>query len=255
MKGVFRISGVALLAGAMLVAGQAFGQEETPAGPVAPEEPVDAKGVGISGGIILGAEVVLVLEAIIDVEPVWPWIVFPILGAAGGGVGGYFVEQASPEGAVAMLVSSMVFLIPTAVAVSASTAYDPESEGAIEDTSGGGAYSFELSPGAEPDEAGTTTEVVSQPESVPEGAPAVPPETEEPAPAPETEEPEAPSPEEQRLRHLTSGSLLHVGSDLDTGFGIPAIDVRPTAFTREDAMLGVDQGLQIHVPLVKIDLP
>jgi hypothetical protein len=256
MKGVLRIAGTAALAAALLVSAQAVAQDGTE-GPIAPDEPVEAKGVGVSGGVIVGAELVLAIEAIIGVEQVWPWIVFPALAGAGGGVGGYFLEQASPEGAVALLVSGMVFIIPTAVAVSASTAYDPEEEGAVEDTSAGGAYSFELTPtGEEPIDEGTSTEVESRPEDVPEGAPPAPPEDAptEPPPA-ETPAPEAPTPEEQRLRHLTSGSLFHMGSDLDAGFGLPAIDVRPSLHTGEELLLGVNRGVEFHVPIVKIDLP
>jgi len=259
MKGVFRIVGMAALAALMLASAQtlAQGEGEEVSGPAAPEEPVEAKGVGISGGIIVGAELVLAIEALVGVEDVWPWVVFPILGGAGGGVGGYFLEEASPEGAVALLVSGMVFLIPTAVAVSASTAYDPEEEGAVEDTGGGAAFSFELQPsGEEPMDEGTSTEVESRPEDVPEGAPSLPPDDApaEPPPA-ESPAPDAPSPDQQRLRHLTSGSLFHVGADLDAGFGVPTIDVRPTMRTGEELLLGADQGLEVHVPLIRIDLP
>jgi hypothetical protein len=258
MKGVFRIVGTAAIAAVLLVSAQALAQDEQPEGPVPqPKEEVEAKGVGVSGGVLVGAELVLAIEAIIGVESVWPWIVFPALGGAGGGVGGYFLEKASPEGAVALLVSGMVFIIPTAVAVSASTAYDPAEEGAVEDTTGGGAYSFELAPtGEEPLDEGTSTEVESRPEDVPEDAPALPPEGEpaEPPPA-ESPAPETPTEDQQRLRHLTSGSLFHVGADLDAGFGVPAIDVRPSMRTGEEALLVENQGLEIHVPLIKIDIP
>jgi hypothetical protein len=251
MKGAIRIVGAALVVAGVLLAAPALAQEE--AGPVAPDEEIEGTGVGISGGILLGAELVLAIEAIVGVEQVWPWVVFPILGAGGGGVGGYFVETASPEAAVAMLVCGMVFVIPTAVAISASTAYDPEAEGAVDDASGGAAYSFELTPEDEPPLEGTTTEV-EKPEGAPEGDTTVPPESAAP-PEPETPAPEPPSPEQQRLRHLSSGSLLHLSSDLDAGFGVPAIDVRPAASSGEEAMYGLDRGVRVHVPLLKIDLP
>ncbi|MBW2277222.1 MAG: hypothetical protein JRF63_07000 [Deltaproteobacteria bacterium] len=257
MKGVLRLVGMAALAAVMLVSAQALAQGEETAGPAAPDQPVEAKGVGVSGGVIVGAELVLAIEALIGVEDVWPWVVFPILGGAGGGVGGYFLEGASPEGAVALLVSGMVFIIPVAVGISASTAYDPEVEGAVKDTTGDGTFSFELpASGEEPLDEGTSTEVESRPEDVPDGAPALPPEDAptEPPPA-ETPAPDAPSPDQQRLRHLTSGSLFHVGSDFDAGFGVPAIDVRPTVRTGEELLLGANQGLEVHVPLIKIDLP
>jgi len=254
MKGVAQIVLTASLAACLLAAGSARAQDE---GPVAPNQPVEAKGVGISGGVIVGAELALAVEALIDVESVWPWIVFPALTGAGGGVGGYFLEDASPEGAVALLVAGMALIIPTAVAVSASTAYDPESEGAVEDKTGGGAYSFELPPaGEEPVDEGTSTEVESRPEGVPEGAPEPPPGEEPTEPPPsETPAPEQPSEDQQRIRHLTSGSLFHVGADLDAGFGVPAIDVRPTVLTGEESLLGANPGLEVRLPLVTIDLP
>ncbi len=254
MQGVSRIAGVLALAAVVLFSAHASAQSQTA---VTPNQPVEATGVGISGGIFAGAEVVLILEAIIDVEPVWAWWLFPILGAAGGGVGGYFLEQASPPGAVAMLVTSMALLIPTAVAISVARAYDPESEGAVTDASSGeGGYSFELAPSGEAADDGTTTEVESRPDSVPEDA-ELP--VDEPSPEPET----APVGDTSGLQarnggpssHLRSGSLFHVGRDMSAGFGVPAIDVRPTRISGEESLFGMPQGVEVHVPLLRIDLP
>ena len=60
---------------------------------------------------------------------------------------------------------------------------------------------------------------------------------------------------EERLTKRASGSLFHVGSDFNAGFGVPAVDVRPTVRTGEELLLGANQGLEVHVPLIKIDLP
>ena len=270
MKGVAKISAVALLLAGLSLSGAATAQNEQPddsagstSGPAAPEEPVEAVGVGIAGGVLLGAELVLSVEAIIGVDSTWPWIVFPILGAGGGGVGGYFVEQASPEGAVAMLVVGLAAIIPTAVAVSVSNAYDPEAEGAVVDASTGtGAYSFEMAPTDEADAGGTTTEVESRPEGLPEDAPPLPGAGESAPPGSATPPPSGgpegnlgASERRKRAAHLASGSLLHFDDEMGFGFGVPALDVRPTQRTRESALLGAPQGVEFRVPVLEIDLP
>jgi hypothetical protein len=248
MKGAFLLVGAALLAAVFLFSAVASAQA-----PTTPTEPVEATGVGISGGIMAGAEIVLILEAIIDVEPVWAWWVFPILGAAGGGVGGYFLENASAGGAVAMLVTGIALLIPTAVAISVARAYDPEDEGAI--TEGGAKYSFELPPDDAAVEGETMTEVESRPGEIPADG-ALPPEGEEGEPAPPVEDgASGQQASADGPGHLRSGSLFHVGRDLSAGFGFPSIDIRPTRVSGEEAMLGMNRGVEIHVALLRVDLP
>lgn len=91
----------------------------------ADEEP-SPTGKGITGGALLGAEVVLLVEAAIDVEPAWAYVVGGLAGAVGGGVGGYFVEQdAEPKVSLLMLAGGMALAIPTTVAVLSATAYEP----------------------------------------------------------------------------------------------------------------------------------
>ncbi|HUT76742.1 MAG TPA: hypothetical protein VM285_03595 [Polyangia bacterium] len=263
MHGVRTIVMAAALLATLSLAGRAASQDQTPQGPLAPDEPVEATGVGIAGGVLLGAELILAVEAIIDVEPVWPWIVFPIVGAAGGGVGGYFVEQASPEGAIAMLVVGLVAIIPTAVAISVSRAYDPESEGAVEEASDRGRLSFELPPEIGDSDGEATTEVESRPDEIPDGAgePPLEPEPEPPGGENQGLGPAAPSAasvrpvRDQRARHLGSGSLLHI--DRGFGFGVPAPEIRTGPALGDGALLGLerDRGLEINVPILRIDLP
>ena len=246
-------------------------QDPTPTGRQA-KEPVETMGVGISGGIIAGAELSLLVESFIDVKPVWPWIAVPIVTAAGGGVGGYYLDKYSSDGAIAVLVTSMALLIPTAIAVSVARAYEPAEGVKLIDESGGQKYSFEEDPaevvvGAEPE---TVTEVESRPDEIPPGealppgedveGPAAPPA--EPAPAPE------PTPgggTQARLtphgarptwaRHLSSGSLLHVDDDLSAGLGVPSVDVRPVSFGDDLALDVPRTGVEIRLSLLKIDLP
>ncbi len=89
----------------------------------------DPTGKGIAGGILLGSEVVLAVEAAIDVEPTWAYVVGGLAGAAGGGVAGYYIEQdANPKLPLLMLASGMALAIPTTVAVLSATAYEPPND-------------------------------------------------------------------------------------------------------------------------------
>lgn len=84
---------------------------------------------GIAGGALLGAEAVLLTEAALDVQPVWAYIVGGGVGAAAGGVGGYFLEQeVSAKTSMLLLASGMLLVIPTAVAVASARAYEPPAD-------------------------------------------------------------------------------------------------------------------------------
>lgn len=95
-------------------------------------EPVSPTGKGIAGGALLGGEVVMITTAIIGVKAWWPYLVFGAVGAGGGAVGGYFVEQVddgnTPEPSLYMLAGGLALVIPTVVAVLNATAYDPEED-------------------------------------------------------------------------------------------------------------------------------
>src|SRR5262245_37686753 len=56
---------------------------------------VSSTGKGIAGGALLGGEVVMLTMGAIGVESGWPYALFGGLGAVGGGIGGYFVENAT----------------------------------------------------------------------------------------------------------------------------------------------------------------
>ena len=231
-------------------------QGTTTTGPQ-PKEPLETMGVGISGGIIAGAEISLLIESFADVKPVWPWVVFPIVTGAGGGVGGYFLDKNAPEGAIAVLVTSMALLIPTAIAVSVARSYEPAEGVKLIDEGSEKKYSFEEDPapstteGADPE---TVTEVEARPDEIPEGAEAPPAET-APEPAPEggaSARLERHAAQPTWARHLASGSLLHV--DDGFGVGVPSIDVRPVTFS-DEAALASRTGLEIRLSLLRIDLP
>ncbi len=93
---------------------------------VASADEVSPTGKGITGGALLGGEVVMLTEAAAGVKPAWAYAVGGIVGAAGGGVGGYFAEQnGSAKLSLYLLAGGMAFVIPTTVAVLSTTAYTP----------------------------------------------------------------------------------------------------------------------------------
>ncbi len=91
--------------------------------------PVSPTGKGIAGGLLLGAEIGTMPLAIAGVEPWWAYALGGGLGAAGGAVGGYFVEQTgSAEPSLYMLAGGLALIIPTVVLTLNATAYQPETE-------------------------------------------------------------------------------------------------------------------------------
>lgn len=102
--------------------------------PEARADEVSPTGKGISGGALLGAEVVTIPMGIAGVHSGWAYLVGGVLGAGGGAVGGYFVEQSSlnGQGPVYMLAGGLALVIPALVLSLNATRYRP-SEGATED--------------------------------------------------------------------------------------------------------------------------
>jgi hypothetical protein len=93
---------------------------------LASAEEVSPTGKGITGGVLLGAEVALITTAAVGAKSWWPYVLFGAVGAGGGAVGGYFVEQVdAAEPSLYMLAGGMALVIPTVVAVLNATAYDP----------------------------------------------------------------------------------------------------------------------------------
>jgi hypothetical protein len=88
------------------------------------EGPVVGTAKGVVGGALLGGEVVALGMGIFGVDKGWTYFVFPTLGAVGGGIGGYFVEQAGPpEAPLYMLAGGMALVIPTIIVALNATVY------------------------------------------------------------------------------------------------------------------------------------
>jgi hypothetical protein len=79
-------------------------------------EGVSTTGKGIVGGALLGAEVVVIGEAIAGLDEEWLYYAGAGLGAVGGATGGYFLESSmSPKVSVLVLMAGMALSIPALI--------------------------------------------------------------------------------------------------------------------------------------------
>ncbi len=192
----------------------------------ADEPGIDATGKGITGGALLGGELVMAIEAALGVQNTWAYVGGGLGGAIAGGVGGYFVEQGSdPKPSYYMLAGGMALLIPTTVAVLQATSYKAPDH-YIESEPG-----FDTGPAPEPDmpsEPGTTV-TVTGPE----------------AKAPRIE----PGPVAVGRPHIPLSLVdLHEGG---VKVGVPAVEVRPMYSAVELKKYGVEQHMELRVPVFR----
>ncbi len=189
----------------------------------AQESEVSPKGKGITGGALLGGEVVMLTEAALGAKPWWAYMVGGVAGAAGGGVGGYFAEQNGDATlSLYLLAGGMALAIPTTVAVLSQTAYEPPTD-----------YTQDTAP---------TDEPVAEPPS-PDGTV-----EEQPAaaavsrvePSSRTRLPEPPAP--PSLLSLRRGAL---------SLGVPAVEIRDRFTRRELHEFGLKQRTEVRVPLFR----
>ena len=193
---------------------------------------------GIVGGAFLGAEVVMIPMGIAGVRPAWAYAVFPALGAIGGGIGGFFLDQyydntqkagstnpQSAYGSTFLLAGGMALIIPAIVLMLNATRYHPSSE-ATEDHA-----PTNVGPEANPGRTGGS--------SVAPGAETTPP------PPP----PSGGSGGGQPPYIPLSLVDVHDGS---IRMGIPVPEVRNTYSMREVKELGVRQATELRVPVFKL---
>ncbi len=204
---------------------------------VALADDVSPTGKGIAGGALLGAEVVTMVEAIAGVHSGWAYAVGAIVGAGGGGVGGFFAEQGSSDGKVPMylLAGGLALVIPAVVLTLNATRYMPE-EGTNEDNAPTG-------PAAEPGVPGGSVGG-----GAPAGAPA-------PAPAP------APTPAPQSKLHLPAATPAPAAPASAAMFdlspkalriGVPGAEVRPVFTVAEQRQYGMQGGTELRLPVVHV---
>lgn len=219
-----------------------FAPSEAEAQPAMPVQ-VESNVKGTIGLGMVGAELGFVIPAAVGLEDLWAYIVFPIVGAAGGAVGGFFAFDNNDlvEGSVAALAAGMALVIPALVLTLALTAYDPSEEGIEADEAAGA----RAPPEEEPEEidAELPIDSLDPNEPAPEPEPAPPPA--ETAPPAETETP-APAPEG---RNEGGFGLLRL-SARGLGLGVPMVAFVPTHSQEEMARYGAHSDTEYRVSLV-----
>ncbi|MCC6527996.1 MAG: hypothetical protein IT373_35445 [Polyangiaceae bacterium] len=216
------VLGGAAVAGALLLAPAVARAQDT-------GNPVSPTGKGIAGGILLGAEIVMIPLGAAGVDAWWPYAVFTPLAAAGGGVGGYFIEKAitdaegTAEAPLYMLAGGIGLVIPALVLTLNATAYNPAED----------EYEDEEELPAAPAEPGTP--------AAPNGGvtPAGPPPPAAPAGPTGPTAPQGRAP--RGLFDLAPGRLA---------LGLPPVGLRPAYSEREIFLFGAKQTAELHIPVV-----
>lgn len=205
---------------------------------------VSPKGKGIVGGALLGAEVVTIVESLAGVRQGWAYGVGAGLGAIGGGVGGYFVEQGSSDGRapVYMLAGGLALIIPAVVLTLNATRYMPD-ETATEDK---GAPDL---PPADPGKAGGNAATPAPGTAAPAApAPSAPaPSAPAPAPAP----PQAAPPIPDALLHLNVEPSKRYGA-AGVRVGVPVPVMKPMWSQTEQKQYGLAQGTEMRMSIVRV---
>lgn len=213
---------------------------------------------GIVGGALLGGEVVVFVEGLIGVRSSTAYLVGAGLGAAGGGVGGYFVEQESTDGRVPvyMLAGGLALMIPAFVVALDQTRYLP-AEGAREDRP-----VTDLPP-SDPGKPGGSSVIGAEPTPSPAGptAPSTAPTTAPTTTPPSGTTPATTPPAGGGGGGTPSGvrgparapvSLIDVrGRALQVGVPVP--EVRPVFSTSQRKALGVESaGNELRFPVLNV---
>jgi hypothetical protein len=132
MSALLRFFLVVAVTGAALSApARGFAQDADEVDEAPEPTPLSADFKGTIGLGLIGAELGFVVPALAGARDAWAYIVFPVAGAAGGAVAGYFLlekGEGHPETAVAVLTAGMALVIPALVVTLAATSYDPEEE-------------------------------------------------------------------------------------------------------------------------------
>lgn len=231
----WRFASIAALAAGLVVASSALEPATAQAQGLCGDPPCEQVEPGFKGVIglgMVGAELGFIIPAVAGLHDTWAFIVFPVVGAAGGAVGGYFALENTGETelSVAALAFGMAMIIPTMVITLSATAYDPDDEGDVSD--GGGDFEGEF----EETEGGVRMEGGG---SVGGGEEAPPAE---------------PGPEATRLRHRriarTGTGLLRWSDDTGLMLGTPGLALAPAYAQTELMRFGGDQETELHLSLL-----
>ncbi|HMA91868.1 MAG TPA: hypothetical protein VKP30_04235 [Polyangiaceae bacterium] len=218
-------------------------------------------GKGIVGGTLLGAELVLLTEAAIDVSPEWLYYVGGAAGAVGGGVAGYFLEdKLTSKSNMLLLAGGMLLVIPTTVAVLSATAYEQPAE-YTQDSHPKDELpadpAIPASPASPTAPAGDGTAPTPSDGSTPPGAPGSP--TPATTPAAPTQSPAPGSTltshnhHKRRIRpSLPPPALVGIDAQKRVHWGIPAVEVRDTFSRVEVAQFGVQQKTELRIPVLRV---
>ncbi|MDP9034719.1 MAG: hypothetical protein M3O50_07905 [Myxococcota bacterium] len=192
---------------------------------------VSPTGKGITGGALLGAEVVTITESLAGVRSGWAYAVGAIAGAAGGGVGGYFVEHGNTDGKAPtyMLAGGLALVIPAVVLVLNGTRYIPDDKASEDNTPQGGPAAEPGVPGA-----GVTTGVPAVNPPPPAAAPS-------PTPAPPGTAPGTPP---QSLFNVQERSFR---------VGMPIPEVRSVYSVAEERQYGITGSpTEVRLPMLHV---
>ena len=85
---------------------------------------------GLFGLGILGAELGLVIPAAAGLDDTWALVVFPVIGAAGGALGGFYGldRNNQVQASTSILAISIAFIVPTVVLTVALRSYDADDD-------------------------------------------------------------------------------------------------------------------------------
>jgi len=223
---------------------------------------------GTIGGALLGGELVVTVEAAAGVKSGWAYAGGALLGAAGGGVGGYFIEKnASPRVDLLMLAGGMTLVIPSIVFALSRTAYQPPVD-----------YLTDKPPSDEP-VANPPQPDLAAPAAVPpapapaETVPPVPPASNTPgvttppasdsnAPGGTPAPPVPPTSSAPHVRHhlavsrmpplsLTPPALVALTPEA-LALRVPSVEIQNTYTSTELAMYGVTQHTEVHIPVMSV---
>jgi hypothetical protein len=232
-----------------------------------------AKGKGVVGGALLGAELVCGVEAIAGVKSPWAYLGGGVAGAVGGGIGGHFVEKnGSPRASMLLLAGGMTLVIPTIVGVLSATVYQPPADYLTDKPPADEPVAnppqpdnnAPVTPGttpAAPPGANPSPPPTMQPSAAP--PPSVPPAsspTPAPSPPPNGAGPASPAQRARKVaaQHRTLPPLALTPPALVAlrpgalALSVPAIEIQPTYTRAELAMFGVKQTTEVHIPVVNV---